>query len=103
MAGSVRNSAQVVDWLHRLEAEPYRFGFLPVMRKLEAIYTDKPRLGEAVRASEDPVRLAQNPESGIRAVEHCLIQDRYDDKSRQTRELLFWPVRTERSDAFAYF
>lgn len=61
MAGSVRNSAQVVDWLHRLEAEPYRFGFLPVMRKLEAIYTDKPRLGEAVRASEDPVRLAQNP------------------------------------------
>lgn len=61
MAGSVRNSAQVVDWLHQLEAEPYRFGFLPVMRRLEATYSDKPRLGEAVRASEDPVRLGQNP------------------------------------------
>lgn len=61
MAGSVRNSAQVVAWLHQLEAEPYRFGFLPVMRRLEAAYADKPRLGEALRASEDPVRLGQSP------------------------------------------
>lgn len=61
MAGSSRNSAHVVDWLHRLEAEPYRFGFLAVLRKLESIYDDKPRLGESARSADDAVRLGQDP------------------------------------------
>jgi len=61
MAGSSRNSAHVVDWLHRLEAKPARFGFLAALRKLEAIYDDKPRLGESARSADDPVRLGQDP------------------------------------------
>ena len=56
MAGSSRNSAHVVDWLHRLEAEPDRFGFLAALRKLEAIYDDKPRLGESARSADDSER-----------------------------------------------
>jgi type VI secretion system protein ImpH len=44
-----------------LEAEPYRFGFMSVLRKLEAISDDKPRLGESVRSADDPVRLGHSP------------------------------------------
>lgn len=61
MAGSARNDPHVIEWLSKLESEPHRFGFVPALRKLECIYEDKPRLGESVRSSDDPVRLGQDP------------------------------------------
>lgn len=61
MAGSSRNDAHVIEWMHQLEAEPHLFGFIAALRKLESIYEDKPRLGESARASDDPIRLGQDP------------------------------------------
>jgi type VI secretion system protein ImpH len=47
--------------LQSLQSEPYRFGFNAALRKLEAIHGDKPRLGESSRASDDAIRLGQEP------------------------------------------
>lgn len=60
MAGKTRNRAHVVEWLHRLEAEPHRFGFLAAIRMLETFSDDKPRLGESARAADDSVRFGQS-------------------------------------------
>lgn len=61
MAKPSRTSAHIVEWLQRLQLEPYRFGFNAALRKLEAIHADKPRLGEAGRLADDPIRLGQEP------------------------------------------
>ena len=44
-----------------LSAEPYRYDFFQVLRRFEAFFADKPRLGQALRPRDEPVRLAQEP------------------------------------------
>ena len=61
MAGSARNTQHAVEWLHKFEADPEDFGFLAALRKLEALYEDKPRFGESARLADDPIRLGQDP------------------------------------------
>lgn len=47
--------------LDRLRDEPYRFTLFAALRLLEQLYPERPRLGEARRASDDAIRLAQPP------------------------------------------
>lgn len=48
-------------WRERLMKEPWRFGFFSALRRIEAESPDRPRIGRSVHASEDPVRLGQEP------------------------------------------
>jgi len=57
----MRNSADSVALLDRVAAQPYAFDFFYVLRKLEAARPDKPRLGEAPRPADEPIRLGQEP------------------------------------------
>jgi len=53
---------QLLDLLGRA---PQAFDFFQAMRRLEAVYCDtpdRPRFGAAVRPSEEPIRLGQDPE-----------------------------------------
>lgn len=59
MANKNRTASQVVELTAALQQEPYRFGFFQAVRRLENVYHDKPRVGESVRASDDPFRLGQ--------------------------------------------
>lgn len=59
MAGDPRQEAHTLDWLKRLEAKPYDFGFYTALRRLEAIFRDKPRIGYAARSVDEPVRIGQ--------------------------------------------
>lgn len=43
------------------ESPPHAYGFFAIMRLLEAIHADRPRLGRSGRPGEDAVRLAQEP------------------------------------------
>lgn len=62
MASSTRSTnSDVVERLRRLELEPHQFGFFATLRFLESAYPDKPRLGQAARPGEEPVRLGQEP------------------------------------------
>ena len=46
--------------LRELAAEPHRFDFYQAMRLVEAAHPDKPRLGQARRPADEPVRLGQS-------------------------------------------
>ena len=50
------------QWLERLAAEPYRHDFYQVMRRFEARHPQLPRLGEALRPADEPLRVGQPAE-----------------------------------------
>ena len=47
--------------LDEMQQEPYRFDFFSVMRRLERINRDKPRIGNSAARREDYVTLGQDP------------------------------------------
>lgn len=57
MADQDRASSQAL--IDRLRREPWCFDFFQAMRLVECHYADKPKLGTSVKASDDPIRLAQ--------------------------------------------
>ena len=59
MAGETGATPPDVTWLEALASTPHAFGFVSVLRRLECLHRDRPRLGQATRASDAPVRLAQ--------------------------------------------
>ena len=61
MAGTDRAAANRVTLLAELRDRPYQFDFYLALRKLEAAYPDRPRLGRSLRPAEDVVRLSQYP------------------------------------------
>lgn len=52
---------RVDEFFRALAAEPYRYDFFQALRRIEALFPDKPRLGQALRPIDEPVRLAQEP------------------------------------------
>lgn len=50
---------QRLDPLLEAAAAPHRFDFFHLMRRIEAHHADKPRLGQARRPVDEPVRLGQ--------------------------------------------
>ncbi len=61
MARENGTPAHAVEFFRELERVPYQFDFLQLMRRLECIYSELPRLGESRRPDEEPIRLAQKP------------------------------------------
>jgi type VI secretion system protein ImpH len=61
VAGENRTAAYDLELLRALQATPYRFGFFQALRRLECAYPVRPRLGQARRPADDPIRLAQEP------------------------------------------
>lgn len=62
MAGTDRKTAYDLAELTRaLQERPYEFGFFQALRFIECLYKERPRLGTSLRASDDPIRLAQEP------------------------------------------
>lgn len=49
-------------WLKRLSDEPYRFDFYQTLRRIESNHPHLPRLGEAQRPSDEPIRVSQPAE-----------------------------------------
>ncbi|MDH3376835.1 MAG: type VI secretion system baseplate subunit TssG [Gammaproteobacteria bacterium] len=61
MAGASGKTTRALAFEDQLKEEPFHFDFFQALRWLECEHVDKPRLGESLRASDDPVRLAQEP------------------------------------------
>jgi type VI secretion system protein ImpH len=49
------------EWLLELERRPYDADFHQTLRRLECLYPERPRLGEGLRPSDEPLRLGQDP------------------------------------------
>jgi type VI secretion system protein ImpH len=63
MADADWPAPDAVALLAALADRPSAYGFYQAMRRLEAAYRDRPRLGRSARPAEDPLRLAQEPSS----------------------------------------
>ena len=61
MAGKDRKKTDDVELFDEVAEAPYRFGFRSLLRRVESLHPDKPRLGESRRPVDDPVRLTQSP------------------------------------------
>jgi type VI secretion system protein ImpH len=62
MDAAVGRETDALAFLERLTSEPHQFDFYQTLRRLECFYADKPRWGEAVRPTDEPVRLGQDPD-----------------------------------------
>lgn len=62
MAGEDGNPRDRVNWIADLQARPWENDFYQVMRRVEAMHPRLPRLGEARRPTDEPVRLGQAAE-----------------------------------------
>lgn len=56
--GQAREMAALLVGLAR---EPWRFGFLHTLRRLDCLQPERPRMGASPRAADEPVRLGQRP------------------------------------------
>jgi type VI secretion system protein ImpH len=61
MAGENGSPADPLGILDALQQTPYQFEFCDAVRRLECAFPDKPRFGQSLRASDDPIRLTQKP------------------------------------------
>ena len=62
MAGTDRQTANDLAQLGgAVEEKPYEFGFYSLLRRIECLNADRPRLGRSQRPIEDPVRIGQEP------------------------------------------
>lgn len=56
-----RAATHAVELVQRAQREPYQFDFFQLLRWLENIYRERPRIAEAERPGDDLVRLGQIP------------------------------------------
>ena len=61
MAGADWHSTPAVALLAALEKEPHRFDFFQLMRRVECLQRDIPRLGRAALPRDEAVRIGQPP------------------------------------------
>jgi len=54
-------AADPLAFLDALRRKPYAYDFYQALRRLENLYRDKPRLGEALRPADEAVRFGQEP------------------------------------------
>jgi type VI secretion system protein ImpH len=62
MGAALGRETDAVAFLSDLAAAPYRHDFYQTLRRLECLYDGKPRLGQALRPVDEPIRLGQDPD-----------------------------------------
>jgi type VI secretion system protein ImpH len=62
MGGADGRATDAVAFFAALADAPYRYDFYQTLRRLECLYSEKPRWGSALRPVDEPVRLGQDPD-----------------------------------------
>ena len=60
--GAESRRAELGALFDALAAAPYAHDFFALLRRLEALHPEAPRIGRALRPSQEPIRLGQEPE-----------------------------------------
>jgi type VI secretion system protein ImpH len=61
VADDAARAAAFTALLDRLEAEPWALDFYALMRRVEGLHPERPRLGDATRPADEALRLGQMP------------------------------------------
>jgi type VI secretion system protein ImpH len=62
MATPLGHETDVLGFFAALAEAPHQHDFYQTLRRLECLFADKPRWGEALRPVDEPVRLGQDPD-----------------------------------------
>jgi type VI secretion system protein ImpH len=65
MAGQDRAPFDHLRWFAELERDPSAFDFHVVLRRIELSLRDRPPLGTALRPSDEPIRVGQDPSTAF--------------------------------------
>lgn len=74
MASKDRTESDALALFKEVAARPYHYGFRNLLRRIECLYDDKPRLGESRRPVDDPIRLTQAPSMAFAPSELASIE-----------------------------
>lgn len=88
MANQAGPTPHLLALENALARAPHRFGFFEVLRRLERLHRDKPRLGTSARPVDDPIRLAQRPSLAFAPSTLAALKSRDGKPSRL--EVLFF-------------
>ena len=61
MGPAMRTSPDFLSFIEGLSKEPWAYDFYQVMRRIECLQPDMPRVGRALRPADEAVRLGQEP------------------------------------------
>ena len=61
-SANAQRQASLASLFAAVEAAPYQFDFFALMRRVESLRPDSPRIGKALRPSQEALRLGQEPE-----------------------------------------
>src|SRR5579871_1504397 len=62
MDATVGRETDTLAFFSALAAAPYRYDFYQTLRRIECLYNDRPRWGQALRPADEPVRFGQEPD-----------------------------------------
>jgi type VI secretion system protein ImpH len=62
LATPAQRQAALAALFESLHAAPYAHDFFALLRRLEALHPEAPRIGRALRPAQEPLRLGQEPE-----------------------------------------
>jgi type VI secretion system protein ImpH len=57
----MREPTDHLNFFRSLEEKPYQYDFFQTLRRIECLFPQMPRIGQALRPADEPVRLAQEP------------------------------------------
>ncbi len=89
MASDRRPPAHSLSWQESLEATPYKHGFLATLRRLDALHPELPRLGQAKRPADEPVRLGQEPSMAFAPSTLARVEPGSAERPPQVRSYFF--------------
>ena len=61
MGAKMREPADYLSFFRALEEKPYQYDFFQALRRIECLFPRMPRIGQALRPADEPLRLAQEP------------------------------------------
>ena len=88
MAGETRTAPRAVTLSRELREKPHEFDYFQALRRLECLYRDKPRIGMALHAGDDPIRLGQEPSLAFAPA--ALASFDPGEQGRRPRLAVYW-------------
>jgi type VI secretion system protein ImpH len=86
MARKTRTTARAIALHERLKEKPYSFGFYTVLRQIECLYSDRPRLGKSAHPADDAVRLVQDPYLSFANAEIAALEVEEEGRAPRLRQ-----------------
>jgi type VI secretion system protein ImpH len=89
MGATVGRETDALAFLAELAATPYRFDFYQTLRRLECLYSEQPRWGEALRPIDERVRLGQDPDLSFAPAPLAALESGLDGRPPRLQVRLF--------------